>query len=51
MTLDLDRITDAVAQLRRQVPLDLDRRGPVPLAGYFAETALDHLPAAFRAPV
>ena len=43
MTLDLDRINDAVAQLRRQVPLDLGRRGPVPLAGYYAETGLDHV--------
>ena len=25
------------------MPSDLNRRGPVPLAGYFAETALDHV--------
>jgi hypothetical protein len=43
VTLDLDQITDAIAQLRRRVPSDLNRRGPVPLARYFAETALDHV--------
>lgn len=43
MTIDLDRIADAVAQLRHRVPLDMNRRGPVPLAGYFAETSLDHI--------
>lgn len=43
MTIELDRIADAVAQLRRRVPFDASRRGPVLLAGYFAETALDHV--------
>lgn len=53
MTMDLDRIADAVAQLRLRVPFDSRRRGPVPLAGYFAETALDHveLPALSRGAV
>lgn len=43
MTVDLDRIADAVAQFRRRVPFGASSRGPVPLAGYFAETALDHV--------
>lgn len=43
MITDLDRITDAVAQLRCRFPFDGHRRGPVPLAGYFAETGLDHV--------
>jgi hypothetical protein len=43
LIIDPDRIAEAVAQLRRQVPFELARRGPVPLAGYFAETSLDHI--------
>jgi hypothetical protein len=43
VTIDLDRIADAAAQLRRRVPFDASCRGPVLLAGYFAETALDHV--------
>jgi hypothetical protein len=50
---DLDQVADAVARLRLQVPSDPRRRGPVSLAGYFAETALDHveLPALKRGAV
>ncbi len=53
MTLDPDRIADAVARLRLRVPSDPCRRGPVSLAGYFAETGLDHveLPALTRGAV
>jgi hypothetical protein len=53
MTLELDRVAEVVAQLRLRVPSDLRRRGPVTLAGYFAETALDHveLPALTRGAV
>jgi hypothetical protein len=36
-------MTEAVAELRRRVPFVRDHRGPVPLAAYFAETALDHV--------
>jgi hypothetical protein len=43
VNLDLERITDAVADLRCRVPFAPDHRGPVPLAAYFAETALDHV--------
>jgi IrrE N-terminal-like domain len=43
VTPDLDRVDDAVARLRLRVPSDPRRRGPVPLAGYFAETGLDHV--------
>lgn len=43
MTPDLDPVADAVARLRLRVPSDPRRRGPAPLGGYFAETALDHL--------
>lgn len=43
MTLDVDRIADAIAQLRRRVPFDVSHCGPVQLASYFAETALDHV--------
>jgi hypothetical protein len=43
VTVDLDRVADAVAQLRLRVPSDPGRRGPVPLGGYFTETALDHV--------
>ena len=49
MSLDLDRVADAVAQLRLRVPSDPRRRGPVPLAGYFAETGLDHVGGALVA--
>jgi IrrE N-terminal-like domain len=53
VTTDLDRVADAVTQLRLRVPSDPLRRGPAPLAGYFAETALDHveLPALTRGAV
>jgi hypothetical protein len=53
VTPDLDQVADAVARLRLNVPSDLCRRGPEPLAGYFAETALDHveLPALTRGAV
>jgi hypothetical protein len=43
VTPALDRVADAVAQLRLRVPADPRRRGPVPLAGFFAETGLDHI--------
>jgi hypothetical protein len=43
MNLEIERVTDAVARLRLRVPSDLHRRGPVPLAAYFTETALDHV--------
>lgn len=47
-----DRVAAAVAELRRAVPAAA-RRGPAPLADYFAETALDHvqLPALTRGAV
>jgi hypothetical protein len=53
VTSELDRVADAVAGLRHRVPSDPHRRGPVPLAAYFAETALDHveLPALTRGAV
>jgi hypothetical protein len=53
VTHDVDPVADAVARLRLRVPSDPHRRGPVPLAGYFAETALDHveLPALTRGAV
>jgi hypothetical protein len=40
---EADRVADAVAQLAQAFPATLDRRGPVPLADYFAETTLDHI--------
>ena len=43
MTTDLDQVTDAVAWLRLRVRPDPRRRGPAPLAGFFAETGLDHV--------
>ena len=43
MTTDLDRVTDAAAWLRLRVPSDPRRHGPAPLAGFFAETGLDHV--------
>jgi len=50
---DLDHVANAVARLRLRVSADPRRRGPVPLGGYFAETALDHveLPALTRGAV
>jgi Zn-dependent peptidase ImmA (M78 family) len=42
VTADLDCITAAVAELRRKVPADPDRRGPVPLGGHFEQTGLVH---------
>lgn len=43
MTTNFDHILAAVAGLRRAVSGDLHGRGPVPLADYFGETALDHV--------
>lgn len=43
MTTDMARVTDAVAELRMRVSLSGSALGPVPLASYFAETALDHV--------
>ena len=43
MITDMERVTDAVAELRRRVSLPGSALGPVPLASYFAETALDHV--------
>jgi IrrE N-terminal-like domain len=43
VTFDSDRVQDPVTRLQARVPCDPHRRGPVPLAGYFAETALDHV--------
>jgi hypothetical protein len=53
VTTDLARVADAVARIRLRLPPDPGRRGPVPLAGYFAETGLDHveLPALTRGAV
>jgi hypothetical protein len=52
-TLDQDRVSDVVGELRRLVVYEMNQRGPVPLSGYFAETALDHveLPALSRGAV
>jgi hypothetical protein len=42
--VDLDRIAATVDGLRRTVgAADAERRGPAPLADYFAETGLDHV--------
>lgn len=38
-----DRVLAAVTALRHVIPVAPGHRGPVPLAGYFAETALDHV--------
>ena len=38
-----DRVLAAITALRVAVPLTPDHRGPVLLAGYYAETGLDHL--------
>ena len=43
MNLEIDRIAEAVDQVRLRLPSEMHRRGPVPLADYFAETALDHI--------
>ena len=42
MTADVDRVRDAVAELRRRVPVGPDHRGPVPLEAYFEQTGLLH---------
>jgi hypothetical protein len=50
VTPHVARVAEAVARLRGRVPSDPGRRGPATLAGFFAETGLDHvgLPALTR---
>ena len=50
MTSHRDPVVEAAADIRLAVQADSERRGPMPLSDYFAETALDHieLPALTR---
>jgi IrrE N-terminal-like domain len=43
VTTDTAKVSDAVMRFRKVVPVQGGQHGPVSLAGYFAETALDHV--------